>query len=214
MPGNQTMIPLCAIPEVPSGYTRVLAPIPGTKCAEHNYIIVRKTGELSQENAVSMCVNNNQNEECRKEEPLFIPPPVPRKKSSRRIGMREKILPFELHGRIIKYAQDHRSSWTIALMREYHQKPELFLLTRKSTRDCNFFHDTVGDCASSLAYFIEPIVEECIAENMESLFFDESNCPSASHNSVEPAVDKWHKRTCLCSWLWTTTYKRRLYVAP
>jgi hypothetical protein len=160
------MIPLCTIPEVPSGYTRVLAPIPGTKCAEHNYIIVRKTGELSQENAVSMCVNNNQNEECRKEEPLFIPPPVPRKKSSRRIGMREKILPFELHGRIIKHAQ-HHCSWTIALMREYHQKPELFLLARKITRDSNFFRNTVSDCASRFGYFIEPNVEECIALDME-----------------------------------------------
>jgi hypothetical protein len=162
------MIPLCTIPEVPSGYTRVLAPIPGTKCAERDYIIVRETGELVHENAVlAPVVDHCQDEECRnKEEPLFIPPPCPRKKSSRRIRMREKILPFELHGRIIKHAQ-HHCSWTIALMREYHQKPELFLLARKITRDSNFFRNTVSDCASRFGYFIEPNVEECIALDME-----------------------------------------------
>jgi hypothetical protein len=159
-PAANHRTPLCTIPEIPSGYTRVLAPIPGTKCAECDYIVVREIGELlQQENAVSAPTVN-------KEKPLFIPPPAPRKKLSRRIGIREKILPFELHGRIIKHAQ-HHCSWTIALMREYHQKPELFLLARKITRDSNFFRNTVSDCASRFGYFIEPNVEECIALDME-----------------------------------------------
>jgi hypothetical protein len=180
-PAANHRTPLCTIPEIPSGYTRVLAPIPGTKCAEYDYIVVRENGELlQQDNAVSAPTVNKE------EKPIFAPP-APRKKSSRRIGIREKILPFELHGRIIKYAQDH-CRWTIALMREYHhQKPELFLLARKITRDSNFFRNTVGDCASSLGYFIEPIVEEeCIgAEDVMELFDDSNSHSIAAHPVLE-----------------------------
>jgi hypothetical protein len=94
------MTPLYTILKVPSVYTRVLAPIPRKKCAEHNYINVRETGELLHKNAVLVpAVNISQDEDC-KEKPLSAPP-CPRKKSSRRIRMQEKILPFELHGRII-----------------------------------------------------------------------------------------------------------------
>jgi hypothetical protein len=52
------------IPEVlPSSYTRVLATISGTKCAEHDYIIVHKTGSE---------LLPSEDEEC-KEVPLFAP---------------------------------------------------------------------------------------------------------------------------------------------
>jgi hypothetical protein len=86
---------LDTIPEVPNGYTRVLVPSPGTKCAERDYIIVCKDhhhGELLLEeqdgDAVMLTAKNT-------------PPPAPRKKIGRRIVMQEKVLPFEMHINIV-----------------------------------------------------------------------------------------------------------------
>jgi hypothetical protein len=142
------------IREVPIGYTRVLAPIPGTKCGERDYIVVlvKESGKLLHEDDAASSAMN--------------------------IGIQESILPFEQQQhQIIKYAKDH-VSWIMPLTREY--PAEFFPYAREITHKSNFLHGTVGKCASRLGCFIERIEEEdCIDDHLESL--DESNYPSDVH---------------------------------
>lgn len=73
---------LCAIQEVPTGYTRVLVPLPETKCGERDYVVVQENGKLLQhEGSDAVLTTNN-------------PPPAdPRKnKTSRRICERRTCL--------------------------------------------------------------------------------------------------------------------------
>jgi hypothetical protein len=167
-PPNAKICPtLDPIPEVPIGYTRVLVPLPGTKCGERDYIVVQENGKLLHEDDDVSSTKN--------------PPPASRKKISRRIGIREKVLPFELHDQIIQYSYDHMN-WTTSLMREYH--PEFFLYGRTISRKSNFFRSTVGHCASRLGCYIGPIVEEdCILDSLASS--DESNHPSVGQHVVK-----------------------------
>jgi hypothetical protein len=81
---------LDAIPEVPNGYNRVLVPVPGTNCGERDFIIVVcKNGELLDQDGDAVMTTSTTTSSIKN------PSTPPKKKISRRIGIREKILPFE-----------------------------------------------------------------------------------------------------------------------
>jgi hypothetical protein len=160
---------LDAIPEEPPGYNRVLVPVPGTKCAECDCIIVQ------QENVGKLLNDDSDAVSTTKNPP---PPAEPR-----------KILPFEeLHGQIIQYSKDD-VNWTMSPMRDFFP-PECFLhattgqITRP--RKYNFFCGTEGDCPTRLGCSsIGTIAEEVdiVVENLES--FGEYNHPTDGHGVID-----------------------------
>lgn len=182
------------------GHTRVLVPIPGTNCKEYDYIIAcNHTGELLDQDNVSLKESSTSQEF--KEQPDCPPcPALKKKRNNRRISMHEKVLPlFELHGEIIKFAQDH-FSWTSTLMREY--PPEYFLQARKYTHDSRFFHGAMGECAARFGCFIEPITEECMIDDVAptSAVPSEEGC---EYHDVMPVVDGMDNQDydmSICSW--------------